>query len=306
MYDVAIGMPVWNGEAFLSEAIESILAQTYGDFQLVISDNASTDATTEICRAYAKLDKRIRYIRQEKNIGAARNYNEVFRRSSGQYFKWAAHDDVLAPTFIEECVRVLDADESVVLCSPATVLINEDGSPLRYSSQHKAMVDSGGTKWPVTPEKNPRLMSADPAERFAAVLSNMFLCLEFFGLIRRSALEQSALKPCHVGGDKVLLGELSLIGRYYLFPETSVPLFYRRCHSGQLSSARSGSYRATWFSGKKSHMFSHQLQLLASYTRAAFSAELTLEQRCRCVSAIWRRAVTRGKPLKRMFVALVE
>src|SRR5262249_10686156 len=163
MYEVAIGTPVWNGEAFLSQAIESILAQTYSDFQFVISDNASTDSTAEICRAYAKLDKRIHYMRQGKNIGAAQNYNEVFRRSSGRYFKWAAYDDVLAPTFIEECVRVLDADESVVLCSPATVLINEDGSPLRYSSQHKAMVDKSGTKWPIAPEKNPRLISADPA-----------------------------------------------------------------------------------------------------------------------------------------------
>src|SRR5215469_7263050 len=149
MCEVAIGMPVWNGEAFLSQAIEPILAQTYGDFALAISDNASTDSTPDICRAYAKLDKRVHYLRQEKNIGAARNRLEVFRRSSGRYFKWAAHDDVLAPEFIQECVRVLDANESVVLCSPATVLINEDGSRLRYSSQHQAMVDSGGTKWPV-------------------------------------------------------------------------------------------------------------------------------------------------------------
>jgi glycosyltransferase involved in cell wall biosynthesis len=306
MYEVAIGMPVWNGEAFLSQAIESVLAQTYSDFQLVISDNASTDSTPEICRAYAKLDKRIHYIRQEKNIGAARNFNEVFHRSSGRYFKWAAHDDVLGPAFVEECVRVLDVDETVVLCSPATVLINEDGSLLRYSSQHKAMVDSYGTKWPVTPEKNPRLTSTDPAERFAAVLLDMYMCLEIFGLIRRSALERTSVQPSHVGGDKVLLAELSLIGRYYLLPETRDPLFYRRCHSGQFSNARSGNYRATWLSGKKSHMFSHQLQLLAGYTRVAFSAELSLEQRCRCVSVIWRRAVTRGKPLKRMFVALVE
>ena len=306
MYEVAIGMPVWNGEAFLSEAIDSILAQTYSDFQLVISDNASTDSTAEICRAYAELDKRIHYIRQARNIGAAHNYKQVFRCSSGRYFKWAAHDDVLGPTFVEECVRVLDADETVVLCSPATVLINGDGSPLRYSSQHKAMVDSGGTKWPITPEKNPRLTSTDPTERFAAVLLDMYMCLEIFGLIRRSALERTSIQPSYVGGDKVLLAELSLIGRFYLLPETRDPLFYRRCHSGQFSNARSGSYRATWFSGKTSHMFSHQFRLLAGYTRAALSAELALEQRCRCVSVIWRRAVTRGKPLKRMFVALVE
>src|SRR6266446_4404377 len=104
MHKVAIGMPVWNGEAFVSEAIESILAQTHGDFELVISDNASTDATAEICRSYVKQDNRIRYLRLEKNIGAAPNHIEVFRRSTGEYFKWAAHDDVLAPEFIHEGV----------------------------------------------------------------------------------------------------------------------------------------------------------------------------------------------------------
>jgi glycosyltransferase involved in cell wall biosynthesis len=301
MHKVAIGMPVWNGENFISEAIESILAQTYGDLELVISDNASSDATAEICRGYVKRDTRIRYIRQEKNMGAAPNYIEVFRRSSGQYFKWAAHDDVLAPEFIQECVRVLDADETVVVCSPATMLINEDGSPIRFSLQDKAMVDSHGTMWPVTPEKNMLLTSADPADRFAAVLLNMIMCLEIFGLMRRSTLERTSVQPSHVGGDKVVLAELSLIGRFHLLEEY---LFYRRCHPGQFSHARSGNYRAMWFSGKKDSVFSHQMRLLAGYTRAALSAKLTPEQRYRCVSAICRRAVTRGKPLKRMLFAV--
>jgi glycosyltransferase involved in cell wall biosynthesis len=303
MRTVAIGMPVWNGEAFLSEAIESILAQTYDDLELVISDNASTDATPEICRTYAKRDARVRYIRQEANIGANPNYIEVFRRSSGRYFKWAAHDDVLAPGFIQECVRVLDNDQAVVLCSPATVMINEDGSPVRYSAEHKAVVDSYGHKWPVIPEKNQALMSDDPADRFAAVLLNMFMCLEIFGLIRRSALEKTSLQPSYVGGDKVVLAELSLIGRFHLL-ETS--LFYRRCHPGQFSMAGSGSYRAKWVSGRNERIFWQQFKLLAGYSRAAFSAGLTTEQRYRCFSAVCRRAVTRGRPLKRMFFAVVD
>jgi glycosyltransferase involved in cell wall biosynthesis len=303
MRTVAIGMPVWNGEAFLSEAIESILAQTYGDLELVISDNASTDATTEICRIYAERDARVRYVRQETNIGANPNYSEVFRRSSGRYFKWAAHDDVLAPEFIQECVRVLENDEAVVLCSPATVLINEDGSPVRYSAEHKAMVDSYGHKWPVIPEKNALLMSDDPADRFAAVLLNMFMCLEIFGLIRRSALEKTSIQPSHVGADKVVLAELSLLGRFHLLEDS---LFYRRCHPGQFSMAGSGSYRAMWVSGRKGRIFSHQLKLLAGYSRAALSAELTPEQRYRCLSAVCRRAVTRGRPLKRVFFAVVD
>jgi Glycosyl transferase family 2 len=88
-------------------------------------------------------------MRQERNIGAAPNHHEVFRQSSGRYFKWASHDDFLAPEFIDECVRVLEADETVVVCCPATVLINEYGSPLRYSSQDEGMVDNYGNVWRV-------------------------------------------------------------------------------------------------------------------------------------------------------------
>src|SRR5215471_9660208 len=298
MPKVAIGMPVWNGERFLSEAIESILAQTYGDFELVISDNASTDATAEICQSYAKRDARIRYIPQKMNIGAAANYNATFRNSSGQYFKWAAHDDLLAPDFMRECVRVLDEEESVVLCSPATALINEDGSPVGYSLEHKSMVDSYGVRWPVTPENNPLLMSADPADRFSAILLFMFLCLEVFGLMRRSAVERTSLLRPNVSGDKIFLAELSLIGRFHLLEQF---LFYRRCHRQQFSATLSAGYQTMWVSGRKQHMFIQQLKILAEYSCLALSRQLTPEQRFRCISAVWRRGVTRGRPLKRMF-----
>jgi glycosyltransferase involved in cell wall biosynthesis len=302
MHSVTIGMPVWNGEKFLREAIESILAQTYGDFELVISDNASTDCTEEICQAYVKRDARTRYVRQERNIGATLNHKEVFLRSSGKYFKFAAHDDVLAPEFIEECVRVLDDDETLVLCSPATVLINEDGSPVRYSPKENGMVDSYGNIWPVVPEKNLMLMSTDPADRFAAVLLNMVMSVEIFGLIRRSALERSGLQPSCGSGDRVLLAELGLLGRYHLLDRS---LFYRRCHPGQFTASSSGRFREMWASGKQRSVFSGQLKLLMEYMRVGLTAgELTPAQRGRCMIALWRRAVTRGSLLQRMFVAL--
>jgi glycosyltransferase involved in cell wall biosynthesis len=287
MHKVAIGMPVWNGEKYVSEAIESILGQTYGDLELVISDNASTDATAEICRGYAKQDARIRYIRQEKNIGAAPNHHEVVRHSSGRYFKWACHDDVLVPEFIDECVRVLDADEAVAVCCPATVLINEDGSLVRYSPQHEGMVDHYGNVWRV--KENMALTSADPADRFAAVLCNIDWCFEIYGLIRRSALEQISVMPSYYGGDKVLLAELSLIGRYHLL---GAPLFHRRCHPGQSSSPQTSSYRALWISGRRGQLVPTQLRLMTAYLRAALGAKLTPVQRSRCLSAIGRRALT--------------
>ena len=89
---VSIGMPVFNGEDYVEAALDSILTQTFTNFELIISDNASTDRTEEICNDFADSDDRIRYYRQEKNLGAAANFNRVFELSSGKYFKWAAHD----------------------------------------------------------------------------------------------------------------------------------------------------------------------------------------------------------------------
>ena len=112
---LSIGMPIYNGDEFLKEAIESLLNQTFEDFEIIISDNASTDQTQQICRYYADLDPRIRYYRCKENLGAAWNYNRVFELSYGEYFKWAAHDDYCAPSFFERCVEALDRDRNIIL-----------------------------------------------------------------------------------------------------------------------------------------------------------------------------------------------
>src|SRR5262245_745161 len=125
MAKVTIGMPVFNGANYISQAIEGILSQTFGDLELVISDNASGDATEDICRDFARRDRRIRYLKQARNVGAAANHNLLFSHGDGPYFKWASHDDVLHPRFLEVTVAALDARPDTVLASPATVLIDE-------------------------------------------------------------------------------------------------------------------------------------------------------------------------------------
>ena len=102
---VSIGIAVFNGENFLESALRSILAQTFEDFELIISDNASTDRTADICEQYASQDGRVLYLRQPANLGAQPNYNLLVGQARGRYFKWAAHDDMLAPTFLERCVE---------------------------------------------------------------------------------------------------------------------------------------------------------------------------------------------------------
>jgi len=130
---VSIGLPVFNGERYLEETLQSILGQTLGDLEIVISDNGSTDHTAEICRAIAAQDRRVRYHRSERNRGGAWNHNRVFALSRGEYFKWAAHDDLLAPEFLERCVRVLDAVPAYVLCTSRAAFVDERGAALRRS-----------------------------------------------------------------------------------------------------------------------------------------------------------------------------
>ena len=127
---VSIGLPVHNGERYLEETLESVLKQTFPDFELIIYDNASTDRTPEICRAFLEQDNRIRYFNSGRNEGASANFNRAFRASRGEYFKWIAHDDLIAPSYLEKCVEVLDRDDSVALCCSRVVLINEAGDIL--------------------------------------------------------------------------------------------------------------------------------------------------------------------------------
>ena len=92
---ISIGMPVYNGEQFLAGALDSVLTQDFEDFELIISDNASEDGTQKICLDYAARDRRIRYYRNEMNIGGSRNHSRVFELSAAEYFKWAHYDDWL-------------------------------------------------------------------------------------------------------------------------------------------------------------------------------------------------------------------
>lgn len=244
---VAVGLPVYNGEPYLAPAIDSILSQTYHDLELIISDNASTDRTLEICQDYVRKDSRVRYFRQERNIGAAANYNFVFAQSSSAYFRWAAADDLLAPELLERCVGVLDADPSVVLCFPGTELINGDGSPLRYDAAYDAYIDQGGKIWRYwSTEPRPELTDDDPIVRFEAILMKSRMMLPIFGVMRSSALAKTHLQRPYWGADLAILAEMALQGRIRQVPER---LFFRRCHRQQ-STTMSMKQQIVWQTGK--------------------------------------------------------
>jgi len=209
---VSIGLPVFNGEKYLAEAIDSILVQTYSDFELIISDNASTDRTPEICQVCAANDARIRYYRNSKNLGASPNFNRVFEWSSGEYFRWAAHDDLIASDFLARCVAVLDQNPETVLCYPKATAIDENGMFLDIY------------------DPRPDTSSPRPHERFRNLILSPHMALQIFGLIRASALRKTSLMGNYPSSDEVLLAELALLGRFYEVPNR---LFLTRIHPGQ-------------------------------------------------------------------------
>jgi len=123
---LSIGMPVWNGEKQIASAIDSILSQSFIDFELIISDNYSKDATEEICRNYAKVDSRIQYFRQESNIGALKNFQFVLGKSASKYFMWAAADDVRTHDYVEENIRIIESSPSCIFSASPNYFEGDD------------------------------------------------------------------------------------------------------------------------------------------------------------------------------------
>ena len=260
---VSIGMPVFNGENYIAEALDSILAQTYSDFELIISDNASTDRTQEICLAYAARDQRIRYYRNKENLGGAANFNRVFELSSGKYFKWAAHDDVVAPQFLARCVQVLDEHPEVVLCHTKARIIDGQGRVIKdYAVQL-------------------RTDSPKPYTRFHDLIWVRHWCLQLYGLIRRDALNRTALHGKYASADRVLLVQLALLGPFHEIPEY---LFFSRQHAerGSLLVHDLHSYIAWFDPTKKDKITFPAAKLVLEHFRAVKSAPLSPHERIYC------------------------
>jgi glycosyltransferase involved in cell wall biosynthesis len=227
---VSLGLPVFNGDNYIEETLDSILAQTYTDFEVIISDNASTDRTQEICQKYATKDPRIRYYRNETDLGAARNYNRTFELSSGEYFKWTAHDDLLGPEFLERCVAVLDQDSSIVLCYSRTGKIDGYGR-----------LTGNFDRW----MRRMRVDARWPHIRFHDLITVVSASVTVWGVARASALNKTPLIGNYIGSDRNLVAELALMGRFYEIPEQ---LYFQRFHPRSFSvSKRDNNSQLAWF-----------------------------------------------------------
>jgi len=271
---VSIGLPVYNGERFLSVAIESLLGQTFRDFELIICDNASTDGTEALCHHFMRIDPRIRYYRNSKNLGATANFNRTFELADGEYFKWAADDDLCAPDFLKRCVRILEKDTSLVLCHSEVKFIDENGEFLK--TYDYSML--------------PNIGSPEPHLRFADLIRTKHWCFDIFGLIRTNALRQTPLIASYAASDRTCLVALGLLGRFYRIPEY---LFFSRDHSGRsIRKFPNPSYRTEWFDPNERGRISFPYwRIFFEYIKTLNRVSLPLEQRLACYSHLvkWLR-----------------
>ncbi len=227
---VSIGLPVYNGQNYLKESIGSVLCQTYEDFELIISDNASTDHTEDICKEYASQDSRIRYCRNNENLGYAKNFNRVFDLSSGIYFKWISHDDVIHPTFLEKCLYVMDEFPDIIGVFPSLAYIDEVGKVIKYCN------------------KDYNILGKDHLIRLRELMNFEIDGTEIFwsiySLLRRDILRKTALHGTYVAADRVLLLELILQGKIKQINDTF--LYVRKHPESSMNKCHSPRERYKW------------------------------------------------------------
>jgi glycosyltransferase involved in cell wall biosynthesis len=263
---VSVGLPVYNGEKYLPNALTGLLQQTFGDFELIISDNASTDATQEICREFAARDKRIRYHRNETNIGLAANHNRAFMLSHGEFFKWAAHDDDFPQEMLRRFVTTFDqSSPSVSLVYSHCEYINEFGVPDE--------IDSDGVNCD----------DPTPHRRLAWFLDTVHMYNCTYGLIRSDMLRKTRLHGLYPMCDCTLFAELVMLGT---FVEIQEPLLRIRRHSGRtFTRTLDPVVLRELFNpghGRDFHVLSMRVHMELELVRSALLIPTTLRDKVRC------------------------
>lgn len=268
---VSVGLPVKNGIRYLPGTLDALLDQTFEDFELVISDNASSDGTEALCREYAGRDPRVVYHRSDEDRGVMWNFDRVVRLARAPLFKWASHDDLHAPTFLERCVEVLDADPTVVCCHTRTRKI--DGKGREIDAPDPTLESDGGSL--------PR-----PSDRFRDVILHANYGVRSYGVIRKDALLACApLLPVY-GSEKVLMAELALYGRYH---DVDDPLFFERIHPTASQSLETKEAQQAFADPRRLGLPTFpRLQLLRGYLSAIRRAPISAPEKARCVGVIGR------------------
>ena len=273
---VSFGLPVWNGEASIRRCLDSLLAQDFTDFEVVVSDNASTDGTSQILSEYAARDPRIRVSRNPENIGQIENVNLVFRQSRGEYFRWIGVTDWLEPHYASRCVEALDADPGAILVTTYFRIHRKDGTS-RYEEYRGERPDS-----------------ERPERRFARMLW-FYLAGDakydpIYSLIRRDALERTHLIWMMDWGDRMMGAELSLLGRFQHVPEC---LAHRIKESGEEDPDRAKLLRR-YHPTRHRELAAPPSRLFRTLLAIIGDAPLTRRQRLHCQWAAFRLLLKRS------------
>jgi glycosyltransferase involved in cell wall biosynthesis len=285
---ISIGLPVYNGEVYLKSAIQALLDQSFTDFELIISDNASSDTTESICREFAARDNRIRYYRNQENIGGAPNHNRVFELSTAKFFKWAAHDDLYPKEMLQRSFEVIEkAPPTVCLVYSQFEMIDESGNSLGIGSD------------PIE-KKDPR-----PHVRLARLLMKVGYHTATYGLFRSETLRKSGLLRSFPYSDRVYLAELAMLGELW---EIHEPLLFLRNHKGRSTKANASSAEMRkWYdpvAAKKLFALPLHERVDLEIVRSTFRLPLRNGDKIKCLLVAlgvpcWRRILKWSFPLRR-------
>lgn len=282
---LTIGMPVYNGEQFIEEAIRSHLDQDFADFRLVVSDNASTDDTPEIVRALANEDERVDYRPNDENVGGPANFNRCFRLSDGELFRWAAADDRIEPGYLSATINILDDDPEVVIAHSQAILIDPASEPMLEMDQGYLGGDGFLESIRLTPPADDhRFESNEPHHRIDAVINNNHRNFFIFGVMRRATMMQTKLHGLFYGGDRTLLVEMAMRGTFQKAPDA---LFASRSHAK--NSGRNGLN----FDELKDHGaqdLSFAAQVMKGYVSAVRAADAPKADELKCLAMIAKKA----------------
>lgn len=267
---VSIGLPVYNGQNFLRLAAESLLNQTYRNIELIISDNASADATEQICRELAASDSRVRYVRQPQNVGAIPNHNATFHLARGEYFMWASHDDIWLPTFVEKCVALLEANPAAAMAYARMGIIDERGEVQKLADvRHTAA-------------------AARPCERFREFTELYSMLEAVYGIVRADIARRTPLMLLHPGSDRLYLAEIALYGPLLQVPEH---LYMRRDHGNRSVKVRPDvRQRYAWVTTASGRKRMPHWDYLRWYLSAVWRVPNPLSERLACTLYMLRWA----------------
>jgi len=280
-------MPLYNREKYVGAAIEAHLKQTYEDFELIITDNASTDRSAEICRDYAATDPRIKYYANPRNLGATGNFRRCFELSSGDYFRWNPSDDLVSPNLLARAVDLLDHDSSIMTAYGRTKLIDGDGNLIEDFDERLHLMDDR------------------PSKRWQGVQRNIRLGNLHYGLTRTADLHKTGLLRNYSGGDFPLISEMSLYGKFYEIPDA---FFYRRIHAEAASSASKNDkdWMAFFDPTKSKDFFARTWVHLGANGWSVARSPISLSEKLRIYGYMARQAVWTRRSLTMELAGVVR